>query len=295
VAHALTARETAAIRLEGLESGQANVVVEEIEVRLLIEGIRLRYGYDFREYALRPLRRSIYDAMASEGISTISTYQDRILHDEASMHRFLGIVGVSVTSMFREAELMRCLRDEVVPVFRTYPSVRIWMVGCSTGEEVYSLAVVLQEEGLLRRASIYATDLNEEALAVARTGAYPLDAVRSYEERYEASGGRGKLSDHYDVSGRTARFHRGLQHSVTWARHNLVSDTSFNDFHLIVCANVLIYFRPSLQERAHRLFVDSLVRLGFLALGKGESLVFSPESSRYKQVRDGVSLFRKVR
>jgi chemotaxis protein methyltransferase CheR len=290
VAGALTARETAVIRLEGLESG-----IEDIEVRLLLEGIRLRYGYDFREYAMRPLRRTIYDAMASEGISTISTYQDRILHDEASMHRFLGIVGVSVTSMFRETELIRCLRDEVVPVFRTYPSVRIWMVGCSTGEEVYSLAIVLQEEGLLRRASIYATDLNEDALAVARTGAFPLDVVRSYEERYEASGGRGKLSDHYDVSGRTARFHRSLQHSVTWARHNLVSDTSFNDFHLIVCANVLIYFRPSLQERAHRLFVDSLVRLGFLALGKGESLVFSPESSRYRQVRDGVSLFRKVR
>jgi chemotaxis protein methyltransferase CheR len=197
--------------------------------------------------------------------------------------------------MFRETELMRCLRDEVVPVFRTYPSVRIWMVGCATGEEVYSLAVLLQEEGVLRRASIYATDLNEDALSVARTGAYPLEVVRSYEERYEAAGGRGKLSSHYDVAGRTARFHRSLQQNVTWARHNIVSETSFNDFHLIVCANVLIYFRPSLQERAHRLFVDSLVRLGYLALGKGESLVFSPESSRYRQVRDGVSLFRKVR
>jgi len=290
VADALTARERAAIRLDGLESD-----IEEIEVRLLLEGIRLRYGYDFREYAFRPLRRSIYDAMASEGISSISTFQDRILHDEPSMHRFLGIVGVSVTSMFREAELMRCLREEAVPMFRTYPSVRIWIVGCATGEEVYSLAILLQEEGLLRRASVYATDLNEDAMAVARTGAYPLDAVRSYEERYKAAGGRGKLSDHYDVSGRTARFHRSLQHNVTWARHNLVSDTSFNDFHLIVCANVLIYFRPSLQERAHRLFVNSLVRLGFLALGKGESLVFSPESSRYRQVRDGVSLFRKTR
>jgi chemotaxis protein methyltransferase CheR len=290
VADALTARETAAIRLDGLESD-----IEEIEVRLLLEGIRLRYGYDFREYAFRPLRRSIYDAMASEGITTISTFQDRILHDEPSMHRFLGIVGVSVTSMFREAELMRSLREEAVPVFRTYPSVRIWIVGCATGEEVYTLAILLQEEGLLGRASIYATDLNEESLAVARTGSYPLDAVRSCEERYEASGGRGRLSDHYDVSRRAARFHRRLQHNVTWARHNLVSDTSFNDFHLIVCANVLIYFRPSLQERAHRLFVDSLVRLGFLALGKGESLVFSPESSRYRQVRDGVSLYRKVR
>ncbi|HKB33461.1 MAG TPA: CheR family methyltransferase [Candidatus Dormibacteraeota bacterium] len=286
----MTASETAPIGLEGLEPG-----LEEIEVRLLLEGIRLRYGYDFREYAARPLRRSVYDAMASEGISTISTYQGRILRDETSMHRFLSIVGVSVTSMFREADLMRCLREEVVPVLRTYPSVRIWMVGCATGEEVYSLAIMLQEEGLLRRASIYATDLNEGALAVARGGAYPLDAVRTYEDRYEAAGGRGKLSDHYDISGRTARFHRSLQANVTWARHNLVSDTSFNDFHLIVCANVLIYFRPSLQERAHRLFVDSLVRLGFLALGKAESLVFSPESSRYTKVRDGVSLFRRVR
>jgi len=293
--YAVTAREAAAVRLAGLESGQPQIVVEEIEIRLLLEGIRLRYGYDFREYAARPLRQSIHDAMASDRISTISNYQDRILHDEPTMHRFLRTVGVSVTSMFREAELMRCLREEVVPVFRTYPSVRIWMVGCATGEEVYSLAIMLLEEGVLPRASIYATDLNEDALAVARTGAYPLDTVRSYEERYESTGGHAKLSDHYDISGRTARFHRSLQHHVTWARHNLVSDTSFNDFHLIICANVLIYFRPSLQERAHRLFVDSLVRFGFLALGKGESLVFSPESSRYKQVRDGVSLFRKVR
>lgn len=286
----MTAREGATVTLGGAEAG-----VEDIEVRLLLEGIRLSYGYDFREYAARPLRRSILDAMAGEGVATISAYQDRVLHSPAVMHRFLGTVGVGVTSMFREAELMRCLREEVVPVFRTYPSVRIWMAGCATGEEVYSLAVVLQEEDVLRRASIYATDLNDDALAEAKTGAYPMERVQTYEERYELSGGRGSLSDHYAVSGRSARFHRSLQQNVTWARHNLVTDASFNDFHLIVCANVLIYFRPSLQQRAHRLFADSLVRSGFLALGKGESLVFSPESSRYQQVREGVSLFRKVR
>jgi chemotaxis protein methyltransferase CheR len=290
VAGPLTAHESAAIRIDGDAAD-----VEEIEVRLLLEGIRLRYGYDFREYAVRPLRRSIVDAMANEGVSTISAYQERILRKPESMHRLLGTVGVSVTSMFREVELLRCLRDEVVPVFRTYPSVRIWMVGCATGEEVYSLAILLQEEDVLRRATIYATDLNEEALAAARTGAYSLDRLRSYEERYELAGGHGRLSDHYVVSGRTARFNQTLQHSITWAQHNLVTDASFNDFHLIVCANVLIYFRPSLQERAHRLFVESLVRSGYLALGKGESLMFSPESSRYQQVRDGVSLFRKVR
>jgi chemotaxis protein methyltransferase CheR len=280
----------AALRLDAAEAG-----LEEIEIRLLLEGIRLAYGYDFREYALKPLRRTIVAAMAAERVPTVSAYQDRVLHDASCMHRFLGIVGVSVTSMFRETELMRCLREEVVPVFRTYPSVRIWMVGCATGEEVYSLAIALEEENVLRRASIYATDLNEDTLAVAKIGAYPLERVRSYESQYVRSGGRASLSDYYTVSGRSARFSRSLQSNVTWARHNLVSDASFNDFHLIICANVLIYFRPSLQERAHRLFYESLVRSGFLALGKGESLVFSPENSRYEQVRDGVSLFQKVR
>jgi chemotaxis protein methyltransferase CheR len=286
----LTPRDLAAVRLDAPEAG-----LEEIEIRLLLEGIRLCYGYDFREYALEPIRRNILAAMKAESVPTISAYQDRILHDAACMQRFLGAVGVSVTSMFREGELMRCLREEVVPVFRTYPSVRIWTVGCATGEEVYSLAIMLQEENVLQRASIYATDLNEDTLAVARIGAYPLDRVRTYEDRYLKSGGIGKLSDHYIVSGRSARFHRSLQKNVTWARHNLVTDASFNEFHLIICANVLIYFRPMLQERAHKLFSDSLIRSGFLGLGKGESLVFAPESSRYEQVRSGVSLFRKVR
>ena len=282
--------EGAAIRAD------ATVVsLEEIEIQLLLEGIRLTHGYDFREYALRPLRRSIVAAMHAEGIPTISAYQDRILHDATCMQRFLGMVGVSVTSMFREVELTHTLRDEVIPVLRTYPSVRIWMVGCATGEEVYSLAILLEEEGVLRHASIYATDLNEDTLAVARMGAYPLDRMRSYEEAYRRAGGRLALSDYYTVSGRSARFSRSLQSNVTWARHNLVTDASFNEFHLIVCTNVLIYFRPALQERAHRLFYDSLVRSGYLALGKGESLVFSAASSRYQQVRDGVSLFRKVR
>ena len=287
---ALIARATRSTRVETPDAG-----LEAIEIRLLLEGIRLCYGYDFREYASRPLRRSIVDSMAAEGVSTISAYQDRILHDASCMHRFLGTAGVSVTGMFREAALLRCIREEVIPVLRTYPSVRIWVVGCATGEEVYSLAIALEEEGILRRASIYATDLNEDTLAVARTGAYPLDRVRSYEDAYVGSGGRGKLSDHYSVSGRSARFHRNLQTKITWARHNLVTDASFNQFHLIICANVLIYFRPSLQEHAHRLFFDSLIPSGFLALGKGESLVFSPESSRYQQVRNGVSLFRKIR
>ena len=269
--------------------------VEEIEIQLLLEGIHLCYGYDFREYSLSPMRRGIQAAMAREKVDTVSAYQDRLLHDPACMQRFLNAVGVNVTSMFRDPELMQVIRQEVVPVLRTYPSSRLWIAGCSTGEEVYGFGVLLEEEGVLDRCSIYATDLNEDTLAVARLGAFPLDKVRRYEDTYQMSGGSGSLADHYTVVGRTARFNRSLQAAVTWARHNLVTDSSFNDFHLIVCANVLIYFRDSLQERAHRLLYDSLVRGGYLAMGRRESLLNCHDRDHYEQVRDGVNLFRKLR
>ncbi len=269
--------------------------LEEIEIRLLLEGIRLCYGYDFREYALGALRRGLTAAMAREGALTISAFQDMILHDAAIMRRFLGTVGVNVTTMFRDPEIVQCLRDEVVPLLRTYPSCRLWVAGCATGEEVYALGVLLQEGGVLDRCTIYATDLNEDMLAVARAGTYPLDRVRRFEDAYLAAGGQGSLSDHYSVAGRSARFNPLLQRSMTWARHNLVTDGSFNDFQVISCANVLIYFRESLQARAHRLLYDSLVRGGFLALGRRESLLSCPERDHYEQVRDGVNVFRKTR
>jgi chemotaxis protein methyltransferase CheR len=282
-------REGTALRLD------AGSELEKIEIGLLLEGIRLRYGYDFREYSLAHIRRSILTAMAKEGASTISDYQDHVLHDPTCMQRFLGTVGVNVTGMFREPELMRGVREEVVPLFRTYPSVRIWVAGCASGEEVYALSILLGEEGILGRCAIYATDLNEDMLALARLGAYPLERVLKYEEGYGQSGGRSTLADFYSVAGRTARFSRELQTNVTWARHNLVSDASFNDFHLILCANVLIYFLPALQSRAHRLFYDSLIRSGFIGVGKRESLIYSADRDHYEQVRDGVNLFRKVR
>ena len=280
----------AALPLEG-----TGTEIEEIEIRLLLEGIRLCYGYDFREYALSPLRRGLVTAMAREGVHTVSAYQDRVLHDAACMRRFLATVGVNVTTMFRDPELMQTLREEVVPLLRTYPSSRIWVAGCATGEEVYSLAILLDEEDMLRRTSVYATDINEDMLAVAKLGSYPVERMHRYEESYQLAGGRGTLADHYSTAGRSARLNRRLQDAITWAPHNLVTDGSFNDFQLIVCANVLIYFRPSLQERAHRLFYDSLVRGGFLALGKRESLLHCPERDHYEQVRDGVNLFRKTR
>jgi chemotaxis protein methyltransferase CheR len=278
-----------------VESAPAKSNIEEIEIRLLLEGVALRYGYDFREYAATPLRRSLALGMAGEGVTTISAYQDRLLHDASAMKRFLGAVGVTVTGMFREAATLRCIRDEVVPVLRTYPSVRVWIAGCATGEEVYSLASVLEEEGVYERCRLYATDLNNDALSIARTGVYPLELVMSYESDYLLAGGRGALADFYTISGKQVRMKRALQRNISWAQHNLVTDASFNDFQLIVCTNVLIYFRPTLQQRAHRLFYESLVRSGYLALGRRESLTFNPESSRYEPVAEGLSLFRKVR
>ena len=269
--------------------------LEDIELRLLLEGIRLRYGYDFREYGPNPLRRALATAMTRENVRSISVYQDHVLHDADCMKRLLGFVGVNVTTMFRDAELVRCLREEVIPLLKTYPSHRVWVAGCASGEEVYSLAVLFREEGLLEKSRIYATDLNEEMLATAKLGTYSLDRMRRFEESYLESGGKSSLSVHYEVAGRSGRFHPDLQSSITWARHNLVSDGSFNDFHLIVCANVLIYFGASLQERAHRLFYDSLIRGGYLALGKRESLLHCPDRDHYEQVRAGVSLFRKTR
>jgi chemotaxis protein methyltransferase CheR len=269
--------------------------IEEIEIKLLLEAISLRYGYDFREYAVGALQRSISTAMSGEGVTTISAYQERLLRDPTCMQRLLTTVGVSVTSMFREADTWRCLREEVIPVLRTYPSVRIWSVGCATGEEVYSLAIVLEEEGLYERSSIYATDMNGDALAIARVGSCPVERLRTYEHDYLRAGGQSSLSNFFATStGRIARLKRELLRNVTWAQHNLVTDASFNDFHLIVCRNVLIYFRPTLQQRAQRLFYESLVRSGFLALGQRESLIFAPESSRYRPVGDCATVFRKV-
>ena len=267
--------------------------LEEIELKLLLEAVSMRYGYDFRDYAVGPLRRSIASGMAGEGVSTISAYQDRLLHERGSLQRFLTSVGVSVTSMFREPATWRCLREEVAPRLRTYPSVRVWSVGCSTGEEAYSLAILLEEEGIAD-VQIYATDLNQQPLEHARRGSYTLGQMRDYEGNYLEAGGRRSLADYYIVSGNHARIRPSVQRRVTWAQHNLVTDGSFNEFHLIVCINVLIYFRPTLQQRAHRLFYDSLVRSGYLALGQQENLMFCPEASRYQMLVNAHSVYKKV-
>jgi chemotaxis protein methyltransferase CheR len=260
----------------------------------LLEGIALHYGYDFRDYALAPLRRNILMSMAFEGVATISAYQDRVLHNPASLQRFLNAVSVSVTSMFREAIALRVLREEIVPWLRTYPSVRIWVAGCATGEEVASLAIVLRETGMLGRTRIYATDINETSLAIAARGLLPLESVQSSEADYLRSGGSGALTDYYSVAGDMARLDRTLFSGVTWARHNLVTDASFNEFHVILCTNVLTHFSRQLQVQVRQLLNDSLVRSGYLIVGRLESVIGWGGANVYNRVDESSGVYRKI-
>jgi len=269
--------------------------LEDIEMNLLLEGIALHYGYDFRDYAQSPLRRNIVMSMALEGVPTISRYQERLLHDPECMERFLNAVGVNVTTMFREAESLLYLRQEIVPWLRTFPSAQIWIAGCATGEEVVSLAIVLHETGVLHRTRIYATDMNERSLTIAQAGAYPFENVRSREPDYLRAGGLGTLSDYYTRYGDVARFDHSLLAGVTWARHNLTTDASFNEFHAILCTNVLSHFSVALQEKVHRLLYESLIGSGFLILGKNESMVHSRVRNRFMREQERGSIYRRVR
>ena len=269
--------------------------VDRIEVSLLLDGVHQQYGFDFRNYAAAPLRRGIQSAMIAEGVQTISGLQERVLHEPASMHRFLGCVGVHVTSFFREPAMFAALRSEVFPLLRTYPSVRIWIAGCATGEEVYSLAVLLDDAAILDRCRLYATDMNAGALEHGRRGAYPYLAVDSAQARFAEAGGEGDLTAHAHRSGRMATFSPRLRDHVTWAEHNLVTDSTFNEFHLVVCANVLIYFDRDLQRQVHLLLDASVVGGGFVAVSCRETLAASPVKGRYQRVTADASVFHKVR
>jgi chemotaxis protein methyltransferase CheR len=268
--------------------------LEDIELSLLLEGIFRQYGFDFREYAPASLRRRVWRRAHAEGLSTISALQDRLLHDPACMERLLLDLSINVTAMFRNPGFYTAFRRKVVPMLRTYPFTRIWIAGCSTGEEVYSLAILLQEEDLYDRTRLYATDINEAVLERARGGVFPLDKMREYTQNYINAGGSRAFSEYYLAKYDGAQFQRTLVDNVVFAQHNLVSDRSFNEFNVIVCRNVMIYFDRSLQERVHRLFYDSLVTFGVLGLGHRESIRQSPYEDRYEELEPTEKLYRKV-
>jgi len=268
--------------------------VDEIELALLLEGVYRRYGFDFREYAPASLRRRVWRRVHAEGLTTLSALQDRLLHDPSCMERLLLDLSINVTAMFRDPSFYVAFRQKVVPLLRTYPFTRIWVAGCSTGEEVYSLAILLHEEGVSDRARIYATDINESVLEGARAGVFPLDKMREYTQNYIKAGGERAFSEYYLAKYDGAQFQRSLVDNVVFAQHNLVSDRSFNEFNVIVCRNVMIYFDRALQDRVHRLFYDSRVTFGVLALGAKESIRFSPHESSYEELDAAERLYKKV-
>ena len=269
--------------------------LEEVEIALLLEGVHRRYGFDFREYAPASLKRRLWRRIRAEGLETVSGLQERVLHDPACMERLLLDLSINVTAMFRDPQFFAALRERVVPLLRTYPFARAWVAGCSTGEEVYSLAIVLREAGLLDRVRIYATDINQEVLERAKAGVFPLDKMREYTQNYIRSGGERSFSEYYVAAYDGARFDPTLVEGAVFAQHNLVSDRAFNEFHLILCRNVLIYFERSLQDRVLQLFRDSLAVFGVLALGQKESIRFASVEDSYEELDPEQRLYRRVR
>jgi chemotaxis protein methyltransferase CheR len=268
--------------------------LERTEVSLLLEGIFQHYGFDFRSYAYASIRRRLWKRVEAEGLATLSELQARVLHDRIAMERLLLDLSINVTAMFRDPLFYAAFRDKVIPLMRTYPFIRIWHAGCSTGEEVYSTAIMLEEAGLYDRTRIYATDINDVVLQQARRGIFPLDRMQEYTDNYIRAGGQRSFSEYYTAMYDGALFDQRLVRNVVFAQHNLVTDRSFSEFQVIFCRNVLIYFDQTLQNRVHELFYDSLVRLGVLCLGSKESLKFSKYEACYERLDITEKIYRKA-
>jgi chemotaxis protein methyltransferase CheR len=270
------------------------VDVEELEIELLLEAVYRKYGYDFREYAHPSLGRRVRQLLEFEQIASVSQLQDRVLRDRATLDRLLERLAVGVTAMFRDPTFFAAFREEVVPVLRTYPFLRIWHAGCSTGEEVYSMCILLEEANLLSRARIYATDISASALAEARRGIFPLSRMQEYTRNYQAAGGVRAFSDYYATGYEHAVFDARLTQNVLFAQHDLAIDTSFSEFNVIVCKNVMIYFRRELKSRVFGLFVSSLSPFGVLCLGSRESLRCTEFESTFDVVSETERIYRRT-
>ena len=265
----------------------------DIEQRLLIDAIYLRYHYDFRSYAQASLKRRLNAALVQFDCKTISQLQDRVLHEPEVFAEMPQYLTVQVSDMFRDPAYFRALREQVLPVLRTYPSLKVWVAGCSAGEEVYSLAILLREAGLLERTLIYATDINPEALKSASAGVFDAARVPDFTRNHAASGASTSLSDYYSAGYGRVVFHKSLRDHMVFSDHSLATDSVFSEVHLVSCRNVLIYFERQLQDRALGLFRDSLVHRGFLGLGSKESLRFSNCSEDFEDFVTPQRIYRK--
>ncbi len=268
--------------------------IEDLEIELLLEGIARRYGNDLRGYARGALKHRLLGVLEGEHIGSISALQERVLRDPPAMTRVLAALTTNVHGMFRDPGFYLALRRRVVPLLRTYPFVRIWLAGCSTGEEVYSTAILLSEEGLSSRVRLYATDLSEGVLARAKAGVYPAELLRAYEARYLEAGGRRTLTDYLVIEREGMTLASALRENVVFGQHDLATDRSFNEFNVILCRNVMIHFGPALRRRVHTLLDESLCRLGILGLGARETLRGSGFEDRYEALDDEERLYRRL-
>jgi chemotaxis protein methyltransferase CheR len=270
------------------------VEVENLEIDLLLEGVARRYGNDFRGYARSALRRRVRALVRTEGLRSVSAFQERVLRDDRLLGRLVGAVTASDVGMFRDPGFHLTFRQRIVPLLRTYPFVRIWHAGCSTGEEVYAMVILLAEESLASRVRIYATDTAEDALARARAGVYPVDQLPAWEERYRQAGGRSSLAEWSRFGPEGVTFDPALRENVVFGQHDLATDRSFNEFNVVVCRNVMLRFGRDLEHRVHGLLHESLCRLGVLALGARESLRGTGYEHRYETFDAGQRLYRRV-
>ena len=265
----------------------------DIEISLLLEALFQRYGYDFRQYSQAHIRRRIMNRMAITGFDSISEMQAKVLNDELFASEVLQDLSITVTEMFRDPGFYKSLRENVIPILKTYPFIKIWHAGCATGEEAYSMAILLQEEGLYERTTIYATDFNQQALNKAKEGIFSKKDIKEYAINYELSGGKETFSDYYTSDYDNVIMNQSLKKNMVWANHNLVTDSVFAEVHLILCRNVLIYFDKNLQNTVQSLFYNSLVNGGVLCLGSKESLRFTDFHEQYSELDKKQRIFKK--
>lgn len=266
------------------DQGGAEQELQDLEIDLFLEAIYRRYRHDFRSYARPTVRRRLAQALDKFQCESLSMLQHRVLRDAALLAQVLGFLTVQVSSLFRDPGFYLAVRTAVVPMLRTYPSLKVWVAGCSSGEEVYSLAILLEEEGLLQRTIVYATDVSTEALRAAELGVYKIDRAQEFSRNYQRAGGKRSLSDYYTAAYDGIAFDRRLRANVVFSDHSLATDSVFAEVHFVTCRNVLIYFDAALRDRALGLFRDSLVRRGFLALGAKESLVSSAHARGFSEL-----------
>ena len=256
----------------------------DLEIPLFLEAVYQKYGYDFREYSESHIRRRIRNRMAMSGLEDVSQMQSKVLNDETFASKLLQDLSITVTKMFRDPGFYRSLRENVIPILKTHPFIKIWHAGCATGEEAYSMAIIIQEEGLYDRTTIYATDFNQQALNRAKEGIFSNKIIKEYTANYQLSGGKNSLSSYYTSDHDNVIMNQSLKKNIVWANHNLVTDSVFAEAHLILCRNVLIYFDHNLQNKVQNLFYNSLINGGILCLGSKESLRFTDLHDEYTEL-----------